>query len=290
MAGRKNILIRYVNIDGKGGGRLMKQKKRKKEVQVLRRKASLTVECAVILPLFFFTVVILAGLLDLYRTTTMIQSTLCESAKELGMYAYCKEEDMQSPVGMVSNSVCQIYTKRKINKNLAGENLMGVVGGIDGIQLIQSSYKDERISLKASFLYKIPFAFLRSFPIRIQIEGGTRAWVGYVPGEENFQTEEMVYVTDWESVYHTSSSCSHLKLSVQSVPYSAAEKRKNIYGEKYHRCEKCMKSESSPGVVFITPTGDCYHQDRECGGLTRHVKLVKKSQVQHLRACERCGG
>ena len=65
----------------------MKQKKQKKEVRVLRQKASLTVECAVVLPLFFFAVVILAGLLDSYRITTVIQSALCESAKELGMYA-----------------------------------------------------------------------------------------------------------------------------------------------------------------------------------------------------------
>lgn len=37
----------------------MKQRKQKKEVRVLRQKASLTVECAVVLPLFFFAVVIL---------------------------------------------------------------------------------------------------------------------------------------------------------------------------------------------------------------------------------------
>ena len=55
----------------------MKQKKQRKGVEVLRQKASLTVECAVVLPLFFFAMIILAGLLDLYRTTTMIQSILC---------------------------------------------------------------------------------------------------------------------------------------------------------------------------------------------------------------------
>lgn len=157
----------------------MKQKKQKKEVRVLRQKASLTVECAVVLPLFFFAVVILAGLLDSYRITTVIQSALCESAKELGMYAYCQEDDTQSPVGTVSNAVCQIYAKRKVQEKLTGEALLGVVGGVHGINLAQSVYENGRISLKASFFYQAPFTPFQTFPVRLQVKGQARAWIGY---------------------------------------------------------------------------------------------------------------
>lgn len=267
----------------------MKQKRKKKEVQVLRQKASLTVECAVILPLFFLAMTVLAGLLDLYRTTTMIQSSLCESAKELGMYAYC-QEDGQSPVGIVKNSVCQIYAKRKIKENLGDEKLLGIVGGVNGIQLMQSSYENGMVSLKASFFYQAPFAPFQNFPVRIQTQGQARAWIGYTPREEVLQTEEIVYVTDWESVYHISASCTHLKLSIQEMSCSEAEQGKNIYGEKYHSCERCMKAGEKPGTVYVTPTGNRYHKDKECGGLKRHIKMVKKSQVNHLNICERCGG
>ncbi len=267
----------------------MKQKRKKKEVQVLRQKASLTVECAVILPLFFFAMVVLASLIDLYRTTTMLQSSLCESAKELGMYAYCQEEG-QSPVGVVENGVCQIYAKRKIKENFRNENLIGIVGGVQGINLMQSSYENGMISLKASFLYQTPFVLFQNFPVRIQIQGQARAWIGYTPKEEVIQTEEMVYITDWESVYHTDASCTHLQLSIQSMPYAEAEQRKNIYNEKYHRCERCMKTGEKPGIVYVTPMGNRYHKDKECGGLKRHVKMIKKSQANHLKKCERCGG
>ena len=268
----------------------MKQKKQKKEVRVLRQKASLTVECAVVLPLFFFAVVILAGILDLYRITTVIQSILCESAKELGMYAYCQEDDTQSPVGTVSNAVCQIYVRRKVQEKLTGEALLGVVGGVHGINLAQSVYENGRISLKASFFYQAPFTPFQTFPVRLQVQGQARAWIGYTPKEEMLQEEEMVYVTDWESVYHTSASCSHLRLSVQGMSYSHAEQKKNIYGEKYHSCERCMEIGEKPTTVYVTSTGNRYHKDKECGGLTRHVKLVKKSQVKHLNVCDRCGG
>lgn len=268
----------------------MKHRIDKKEVQVLRQKASLTVECAVILPLFFLAIVMLTGILDLYRTTTIIQTTLCEGAKELGMYAYCTEEDSQSPVGMVNNAVCQIYAKRKIKEKLEGENLIGIVGGMNGINLSRSKYENEMICLKASFLYKSPVSLFRIFPIRLHIEGQARAWVGYTKPVYQWQTEELVYVTDWESVYHTSESCSHLKLSIQEVAYSEAESRKNLYGERYHSCERCIEEGDSSGSVYITQTGNRYHKDRECGGLTRHVKLVKKSQALHLQACSRCQG
>lgn len=268
----------------------MKQKRQKKEVQVLRQKASLTVECAVILPLFFFAMVMLAGLLDLYKTTTMIQSTLCESAKELGMYAYCREDDTQSPVGTVSNAVCQIYAKKKVKEKLADESLVGIISGANGINLAQSSYENGVITLKASFFYQSPFTLFQFFPVRIQVQGQARAWLGYTLKEEVSQDKEMVYVTDWESVYHTSASCSHLKLSVQGISYSEAEQKKNVYGEKYHSCERCLEAGEKPGRVYITPMGNRYHKDKECGGLTRHVKLVKKSQVKHLQVCERCGG
>lgn len=268
----------------------MKQKRQKEEVEVLRQKASLTVECAVVLPLFFFAMIMLAGFLNLYRTTTMIQSTLCESAKELGMYAYCNEEDTLSLVGTVSNRICQIYTKKKIKEKLADENLLGIIGGTNGIKLSQSSYENGMISLKASFFYQVPFTCFQIFPVKMQVRGQARAWIGYLPKEELFETEEMVYVTDWESVYHTNVSCSHLRLYVQRISYSEAEQKKNIYGEKYHSCEKCMETGEKPGILYITPTGNRYHKDKACGGLTRHVKLVKKSQVKHLNICERCGG
>lgn len=268
----------------------MKQKRQKKEVQVLRQRASLTVECAVILPLFFFAIVMLTGLLDLYRTATMIQSTLCESAKELGMYAYCQEGDTQSPMGTVKNTVCQIYAKKRVKEKLADENFMGIISGVNGINLAQSSYENGMITLKASFFYQSPFTLFRTFPVRIQVQGQARAWIGYTLREEVSQDEEMVYVTDWESVYHTNASCSHLKLSVQGISYSETEQKKNVYGEKYHACERCLEIGEKPITVYITPTGNRYHKDKECGGLTRHVKLVKKSQVKHLHVCERCGG
>ena len=206
----------------------------KKEEQFLWHKASMTVESAFVLPFFFFAVTMIAGMLDLYHTTILVQTALCEGAKELGMYSYCVE---------------------------------------------------------ASFVYCMPADIFRSFPLTIKTAGQARAWVGY-KGEKYGvgEQEEMVYVTEWESVYHESESCSYLHLSVNQVSYDSLDKRMNQYGEHYHKCGKCWGENTVQRNVYITESGNHYHSFSGCSGLTRHVKLIKKSELKNLKVCTRCGG
>ena len=77
---------------------LKAQQNKRKEGSSLRHKGSLTVESAFILPLFFLLITAFICILDLYRICALVQTSLCEGAKELGMYAYCQEEDSSSPV------------------------------------------------------------------------------------------------------------------------------------------------------------------------------------------------
>lgn len=52
------------------------------------RKASMTVEAALVLPLFFLGMVTMISYMDVYRIQTEHLVKLCEKAKEAGMYAY----------------------------------------------------------------------------------------------------------------------------------------------------------------------------------------------------------
>ena len=154
-----------------------------------------------------------------------------------------------------------------------------------------SAYEGDMVSLEAVFLYHMPADIFRSFPVRIKAEGAARAWVGY-NGEKygTGKSEEMVYVTEWESVYHESQSCSYLHLSLEQVSSDRLEERKNQYGESYHKCDKCWGGEPVRGNVYITESGSHYHSSSQCSGLTRHVKLIKKSELKNLKVCTRCGG
>ena len=96
---------------------------------------------------------------------------------------------------------------------------------------------------------------------------------------------EMVYVTEYESVYHTSESCTHLDLSVHRGIKTQVEQKRNEYGGKYHVCERCG---GDSALVYYTEKGDCYHSQASCSGLKRTVRLVKKSEIQAYIQCERC--
>ena len=210
------------------------------------KKASLTIEAAFALPLFFFGMVTMIHFMDVYRIQTEHLSKLCQSAKEAGMYAY-------------------------------------VVGG-DGV---------EEITLPDVYKYK-PIGGLIPLPAKWQYNKvRVHAWTGADRGngnsEENKKPENMVYVTVSGSVYHKKLKCSHLNLSVTKVSGGNVSSRRNENGEKYHACESCSRGQAPGSTVYITKSGNRYHNDKNCSGLKRSVRLVKESEAGNLHACKRCG-
>lgn len=261
----------------------------RKEGSSLRYSGSLTVESAFVLPLFFFFITAFVCILDLFRICSLVQTSLCEATKELGMYAYCKEETDNSPVGIVSDAVCMAYGTGKIREALKNENLLGIQGGINGFALFGSGFQNDTVTLKVSFFYTGPGGFFRIFPVRIRLSEQVRAWTGYDGNPRcRLASEDIVYISQWESVYHTSQNCTHLKLSITKISKTEVENRLNEYGEHYYACEKCAETGSAQSFVYITKTGNRYHNTRNCGGLTRTVTAVKKSVLEGLRACSRC--
>lgn len=110
-----------------------------------------------------------------------------------------------------------------------------------------------------------------------------RAWVGFT-GLENEET--YVYITPEGSVYHLTSKCTHLDLSVHLVTLTQAKTQKNQQGERYRKCELCKQE---AGIfVYITNEGNRYHSDRSCSGLKRTIRMVPLSSVPDRNCCHRC--
>ena len=119
------------------------------------------------------------------------------------------------------------------------------------------------------------------------------AWIGYDidrDGNSEAAPEDYVYIAETGTVYHVSMDCSHLKLSVTSVPSSAVMSLRNDSGGKYHPCERCPDEDN--GTLFITSFGTRYHSDVNCSGLKRTVSVLEVSEAvkQGYRGCSRCSG
>lgn len=127
--------------------------------------------------------------------------------------------------------------------------------------------------------WELPF----KLPKTVSQNAVCRAWIGFT----QLESQEMyVYMTREGNVYHLYDDCTHLKLSIQSVSYEQAKKRKNQYGSLYRQCQLCDKEYGL--TVYITSEGDCYHSDRNCSGLKRTVKRIPISETKGAGCCLRC--
>lgn len=215
--------------------------------KAMYRRASLAVETALVLPLFFLGLVTMVSFMDIYRIQTEHLSSLCEKTKEAGMYAYALDEK-----GPEEITFPDIYSYTP-------------VGG----------------------LIPLPEIWMHN-TVKVHTWTGSD-WEAADGNSEEDENEEMVFVTETGSVYHKSAGCHYLKLSLNQIPGSQAGKARNDYGEKYHPCEICSRNQKPAGSVYVTGTGNRYHNLDTCSGLKRTVKLVKKSEVKNMHACSKCG-
>lgn len=209
------------------------------------KKASLTVEATLVLPVFFFAVLTMMSFMDFYKLQTEHLISLCEKAKIGGITGY-----VFNGSGVENITIPDYYTYQPI-------------GGM----------------FPLSKIHKVIFVKVRT-------------WTGkdhQAQQTEEQEIEAMVYVTETGKTYHTQLSCSYINLSVQQVSGTAILTKRNKSGQGYSACEICSKNQRPAGSVYITDSGNRYHNLGSCSGLKRTVKMIKESEATGYKRCSRCG-
>lgn len=224
--------------------------------------ASITVETALILPIFLFAMLSVMYLTDAIRISSDNTERLAEQAYTLAKYAY------------------------------VGDSLLSGTGLSEAIDVINGG--DDIIDLVQRYNISVPFDLLGTYDPYAVDRVRVRAFTGYDnlkqhTGHEEEKPEEMVYVTEYGSVYHRSLGCSHLNLNIRSVDYGSVSKERANDGSKYHPCEYCCHSGGGhPATVYLTDDGNRYHTSLSCGSLKRTIREVPLSQAG-LPPCSECG-
>lgn len=275
------------------------------------KKASLTVEAALVTPLFIVVVLAFCFFFRLMQVENMLQDAISRTAEDIASYGYAyscldavAEKDFDkilSGIPLASTAfrllsnyaddyAIKMLSSRYVNKDLLEKGR--VVDGWDGISFSKSSLNDVDNCVSVLISYKVEFPFVsKIFPT---LTVSQKASAGQFSGRISIKNPEqdtsdatIVYVTPNGTVYHTFRDCTHLCLSTETVGFSEMGTLRNYKGGKYYPCEQCVRGKKTPDSVYIYYYGDRYHYKSDCISLRRTVIETMLGEV-NLPLCSRC--
>ena len=259
-------------------------------------RGTLTVETAIVLPMFMFAMIALFYIVEAIRFGGNLEASMWQSARKMSVWAYAENKALKGNISSIGAHAISMSIGKAMVVSDLGENYIKespVKGGVSGINFLRSSVfgSDQMIDLYASWTFDPPFNILGLRGMNISGRSRIRAFTGYDNThrqEHGDCDEEVVFITDSGTVYHRDRNCPHINVTIKQTDISGVEKERNEYGGKYYRCEHCGSEKSD--IFYITTDGDRYHTSATCPALKRSVKAVPLSDVTGMRGCKSCGG
>lgn len=273
-----------------------------------RLEAGMTVEAAVVLPLFLFFFLNLGSAIEMIRLHNNLEFALCDIGKRMSIYGYAltaseenpedgeraeREQENEWLAELKDVGLSYTYVKKELVDYLGRDYLeeAPIVNGVDGLQFLESEIFDGNDCFELVVTYRVaPFGELAGFKgFRMANKYYGHLWNGYhIPGTEgDADGEDVVYVAEYGSVYHEEASCTHLFLTVREVSLQEAYESRNSNGAKYELCQYCGEN-NLVGRVYITEDGDRIHYQKDCTGLKRTVYEIPREEADGYTPCTRC--
>lgn len=241
-----------------------------------KKSASITVEAALVLPVFLFAALSVLYLNKLLVYEEEVQWALDRIAREASVeYAVSEKKAVVTP------AYYMVKMKRYVSDDLQ-------------ISMLRSTFDEEsqEICLTADYAAHAPFPMISSRLFVMTQRVRTRAFTGVdTRAVEESGDDELVYVTKSGGVYHRDLSCSYLKLSISQIRYEDLAFLRSESGAKYYACESCCKGRAFLGEeqIFICNYGNRFHSIRSCQKITRSIRQIKRSETGGRLPCSKCG-
>ncbi|MDE6529147.1 MAG: pilus assembly protein [Lachnospiraceae bacterium] len=280
-----------------------------KRIRNKEYSGSMTLEAAILLPLFLFFMITILSLMEMLYFYGIVEQRLHQIAKKMSVYASAvglavegfaentEDDEMDADSGDVSSIAAVILGDQYVKNNLISGPMQqelrssGVVGKSEGLNFSYSRIMTEGDVIDLVVSYEIEpqnnFFFLPAYPVLNRCR--VRAWTGYevASGNVNDAGERMVYITETGTVFHLTKTCTYLDLSIRPIAKGELNLYRNQSGGIYDECELCGDEETE--IYFITDYGECYHTSLICSGLKRTITQIPISQAGDRSACSRCG-
>lgn len=239
------------------------------------QKASLTVEAAMIFPIFIFAFWMMMYGIKIIELQAKVQHALNVTAEEMAAYTDVKSSTVASTL---------FLTNLKSND----ADVSFVSGSWSGFRFGKSKIQknNEFIYLEADYNMKLPQLLGVKFTVPCVQSVYTRAFLGKSLKEKD--KGKIVYITTGQTVYHTNRQCTYLNLSIEKIKETDFKKKGSSYLKRYTACSTCKKKECY-GYVYVTKDGTKYHNTLACKNLKRTIERVFLEEVNDRKLCSRCG-
>ncbi len=271
---------------------------------------SMTIEAAITIPCFLLTMIPLIYFMLIINFQNIVFQNMTNTAKDISRYSYAIEKageiigsqsnseisqkisDLSMTENLIKGGLTGIYAFQKIldsnTRKLAGN--LGIYDGLSGINMLESDLsKQENVDIAIAYTVKIPMVSGKIYKMSFINRCYFRNYIGKSIDIKSVKSNKTVYITKSGSVYHIYKDCTHIDLSILTVPYSDVASLRNQNGGKYKKCEKCVnKIVDENDEVVIATNGDRYHLNKECSGIIRNVIVIYISQIENRTLCKRC--
>ena len=186
-------------------------------------RASLTVEMALVIPIFLFGVAALCFRIEVDTIDRGVRSALLSTGKVMAQDGALNEK-----MSLAAGKLHLIRTMKK-----QGTRTDFIVGGPYGVCLGKSVVDDQTDIIELVGIYLIRIPGMRNFPLKRETKARVKMWTGFVSQRAIDEKEQMVYVTRKGYVYHVTTACRHLNRTVQTVKKENIAQARNASGGKY---------------------------------------------------------
>lgn len=209
-----------------------------------RISGSITIEAALALPIFLFSVLFFLLFFHLFYIHNVIQISILDAAREVSQEMYKKENIID----------LSQYVKKHLSYHAFP--VFCLEGGRGGILSSQSTMDGNRIDVIVSYKMIFPVPFFGEQSLSITQKVRTRGTVGVWQIDEflerntsnldsmnKIEENHLVYMAENGVVYHTNPECSHIKLQIKSIVFHHIDKTRNHTGGTYSACHLCVQDE-----------------------------------------------
>lgn len=257
---------------------------RKRVLPSASHRASMTVEAALVLPLFLFAAVMMTMPFSIMNRERQVQAVVESVAEDICQLAY--KSHLSNQKETVGQMAWNVYAQLQVGRKLNHINIQNL--SLRESELLEDG---ETVKLIVHYQLPLPFPIFRMKSVSRTNGSYRRAWVGkeggYMGGEQG-DADKIVYIGKSSTRYHISRTCHYLYNQLSKVWLKDIDEYRNSSGDQYKSCIRCSHGGSE--TVYIMPSGKRYHSTMSCSAIAAYVKAVKKSEVAQLGACSYCSG